>query len=83
VNKTQGDGFAPKELWSSVTRSIEPIFSQSGPYTAVPSTLSLPIRDVVSFGQSSPSLSPFYPPFFTFWQIGIRNDVAAPMSYIK
>src|SRR5689334_19627253 len=33
---------------SIITRSMEPIFWASGPYTAVPSTLSLPIRLLVS-----------------------------------
>src|SRR6201999_4567859 len=35
-------------VFSIITRSIEPILLSSAPYTAVPSTLSLPIRLPVS-----------------------------------
>src|SRR5215210_2818658 len=35
-------------ILSIITRSIDPIFSSLAPYTAVPSTLSLPINEPVS-----------------------------------
>src|SRR3954451_21241045 len=43
---------------SIMTRSIDPILLRSAPYTAVPSTLSLPIRLPVSFASRDMSPPP-------------------------